>query len=51
MGGLQRIQYQRFIEIVRRKEALITEMYLSDRDLASEAKRYSQVLNDIALEV
>ena len=27
------------------------EMYLSDRDLSIEAKRYSQILNDIALEV
>jgi hypothetical protein len=51
LGGLQRIQYQRFIEIVRRKEALVMEMYLSDRDLSIEAKRYSQILNDIALEV
>ena len=26
-------------------------MYLSDRDLSMDAKRYSQILNDIALEV
>ena len=26
-------------------------MYLSDKDLSMDAKRYSQILNDIALEV
>jgi|LauGreDrversion4_2_1035121.scaffolds.fasta_scaffold68432_2 hypothetical protein len=29
----------------------MAEVYLSDRDLSIEAKKYCQILNDIALEV
>jgi len=36
---------------VRKKEALVTEMYLSDRDLYTDARRYAQTLSDLACEV
>jgi hypothetical protein len=29
----------------------MAEVYLSDKDLSIEAKKYCQILNDIALEV
>ncbi len=45
------MQSQRFEEIVRKKEAIVTEMYLSDRELYSDARRYAQSLSDLACEV
>ena len=49
--NLQKIQYQRFEDIVKRKEQLMTDMYLSDKDLFSEAKRYLSQLNDMFAEI
>ncbi len=46
-----RLQNQKFADIVRRKEALITEMYLSEKDLQIDARRYAQSLNEMAGEV
>ena len=45
------MQSQRFEEIVRKKEAIVTEMYLSDRELYADARRYAQSLSDLACEV
>ena len=45
------MQLQKFADIVKRKEALISEIYLSDKDLFTEAKRYLSQLNDIFTEI
>jgi hypothetical protein len=49
--NLQKIQLQRFKDIVKKKEELMTELYLSDKDLFSEAKKYIATLNDIFAEM
>lgn len=49
--SLLRIQQHKFSEIVCRKEALMAEMYLGDRDLHSDAKRFGALINEMATEV
>ncbi|CDW77411.1 myb-like dna-binding shaqkyf class family protein [Stylonychia lemnae] len=49
--NLQKIQYLKFLDIVKRKETLVSEMYTSDKDLFTEAKRYITQLNEIFAEI
>lgn len=41
----------RFGELVRRKEVIVTEMYLGDKDLFLEASKYQTGLTEISNEV
>lgn len=45
------MQYYKFQDIIRRKERLATDLYLSDKDLFTEAKNYIAQLNEIFSEV
>ena len=48
---MHRVQTQRFEELVRKKEALVSEIYLSNKELYADARRYVQTLSDLASEV
>ncbi len=42
---------QKFKDIIRKKEELMTEVYLSEKDLFTEAKRYIGTLQEIFAEL
>ena len=39
------------MDIVKRKEAIVCEIYVSDKDLFCESQRYIASLNDIFSEI
>lgn len=42
---------QKFKDIIKKKEELMTEVYLSEKDLFTEAKRYISTLQEIFAEL